>query len=727
MEINYPQRTCAHNSPPQGKPANLDPAHKERGPQMDQQQLLELCAREEPGFPGPERGTKAAKRVTVTTKRRQPQYRADQRRATPQEAKDAATLCRWLNSLELTGEFLSKPIQTDPEKDDYEQIVTDIIDQLDSRHMLPLIAVEGRPDGTINITASVTPRDTEWTGLSPMWKKATGSHTVVLTDPYERHRPVVVLLHDPKAAELLQEEISQERDTTAPNNPLAATVAALLKHHEAEEITWNGQEEYEKAGNKEWDDTYTWSDWHRPMNPDEATIPKGWLLTKNLTHVWMLQHPNQALTLARYAAGNAQAAIHMSIQARQNGREQAATGAAETAQLMAQRADTCMKQTEGLTAQNLPNSFSKEDHQETREWINKIRREAAKLPKSRLDGPNRWYADACHRLLRHKSCNTLLTLMGPAVSDPNSHPYERYLMAATTQQMCAWPSDNIYEIGNTYPIGREPDPGLARTIRQCEEEVHALWARILALLQQDMGLHISTQLQVFPALTERLSKTLVPLIACDAGFEYADVAPNADLTAFANVSRKVDEDLQDINPNARPIRGSIGWTGFYWENARIFKATTEPYPKGYPAPLAAGHIEIIKKRFAAMVPDDLTLPPNPALQPFYDMTSVIEAAVHANWHTIDTNDIQAIDDAATQEGLSTEERHSVFRNMTGGDGLLFNYLRFNSHRASLSTTHQGTTPAMTNQSAERIRTAVLKAGFPPQTVRKIQAGNRRSK
>ena len=124
-------------------------------------------------------------------------------------------------------------------------------------------------------------------------------------------------------------------------------------------------------------------------------------------------------------------------------------------------------------------------------------------------------------------------------------------MAATAQQIFAWPSDNIYEIGTDYPVGAEPDPELARVIRQCDEEIHALWTRLLMSFQKDMGLEISPRLQIFPALTERLTRTLVPLMSCDAGFEYADVHPDASLTGWVNVAQRVNEDMEEVSPNAR--------------------------------------------------------------------------------------------------------------------------------------------------------------------------------
>ena len=688
---------------------------------MEMDQIHNLCAKDGPGLPGTERGADAARRVRETVKRRMIIYRPDQRRATPQQAKDAATLCRWLNETGGEQDGGSHILEPGQPAEKFEDAIIHLAESIETKHIMAVMGLETMSDGAARLWAAVTPKDPDWTGISPLWQRAQGAHAIVLTDAANVNQPRAVVLKNPNAAGLMP---NYGDGDPAPESHLARSIEALLKHHGAATITWTDPRgrRYDPSG--EWVEDYTWSGWHAPMDPADTQEPADWRLTGNLRHTWMIMHPRQGYALARIAAINAESAIEMSREARRKGNKDAALGAAEAAQLMARRAKTCVDDTRDIIRQGIPAPEPREVYAGIRRDIVRVMKEAWELPVRRRDGPHRWYADACHRLVRHRAAGNMAIVVDTgAVSDVG--PFEHYINATTAQQVYAWPSDNIYEISEDYPIGEEPDPELARVVRQCEEDIHALWAQLLVPLQERAGLEISPKLRIFPALTERLTSTLVPLMSCDAGFEYAEIGPDEDLSSFTNMAVTTNERLERLEQgagNGQPTKGSAGWTGFYWNDKRIFKLTTEAYPKNYPAGLAQSHIDIIEQRFAAMVPDDPSLPVNPVLQPFYHMLATMEAAANAEWHTINGDDIESVDDEARKLGLNTPERAGIFDSLTGDDPLLLNYLRSNSNLESLSPRRKERTKiTLTPEAADRVRATALKAGFPNNAVDRIQS------
>ena len=656
---------------------------------MTPEELEAICIKEGPGMPGPKRGRAAAARVYLSKKRGQPTYRANQRRATQQEAQDAAVLCRWLNA---EGAMPARTAAAAPPggPEDVEDIIFSMLAEQNLKHLIALAHVELAQDGRIIVTSSLTPRHPEWTGLSPLLSTAAACEATIAADQEVHGLPGLVVIHTGEAAKHLQGPDGQPH--SEPPAGAASHLAEILRHHGARTVRWLSLEA--QTGANETPDPYTWASWHYDMPPELHASPEGWTLSRNLMHTWMIQDTSQAIALAKYALTNAEAAVSMASQARIENREQAAQGAALAAKLMADRGQTCIDQGTALIRQGAPSVDSPQELDELAARARRIRRDAQALPAPRPARAQRWYADACHRLLRHKSCTTMVPKMLRELAQARDD-YHRYVMTLSCQQICAWPSDNIYDIPEDYPVGQEPDPDLARTIRLCDEEMNAVRAHILAPVNDAAVTEISPGLEPFPDLTRRLRGTLVPTVGCDGGFEYAELGPEDQAVGMTHISS--------------------GWTGFYWEGRRIFKGAAEAYPPGYPTPLAVGHALQLELRFAAMVSDDPDADYNANLQPFYTMYATAAAAAQNGWHTIGAPQIAQLDSAARAGGLSPEEIRAVFTALTDGDRHLAAHLAYNSDLDSVALDpEQEPAPPLqlSNERAGRIRGAALAAGFP---------------
>ena len=658
---------------------------------MTPENLEAICTKEGPGMPDAERGRRAAARVQTTTKRGKTTHRPNHRRASQEEAHDAATLCRWLNA-ENAMIARTADIQSTADPGEMEYLISTMIGPAPLRHLVAIAHLEDTGNGRITVTAGLTPRNPDWTAVSPLWQRANAHRALITADTELRNQPALVMIFNARAWETLL----QTADLNVLEKPAqggASHLAEILRHHGAAEVHWIPNEA-ETSGPDGPPDPYTWSSWVSDMPEDLKTSPNGWTLNRNLLHTWLLQDVVQATTLAEYADTNARAAISMAQQARREGREQAAHGAAIAAALMARRAQTCLDQAAGLARQGAPGHESANQIAELSARVRSTQSQIGQLPATKGDSDQLWYADACHRLLRHRSCTEMVPTMLEAARYVPNTGYNQYIMALTGQQICAWPSDNIYEIPQDYPVGREPDPELASVIRISEEEMNTAAAHVLAQLNGAATTALSPQLALFPELAQRLQSTLVPAVGCDCGFEYAKLGPRED-------------DATHV---------SVGWTGFYWQGTRHFKGAAEAYPKDYPGPLVKGHATQLQMRFAAIVPDGPDAAYNPGLQPFYNMYAAIEAAAANGWHTITGDNINQLDDAAQAEGLSLEDRKVMFRTLTGNDPSLAGYLAYNSDREAAETEFgrhpNRPSPRLPRESARRLENAARAAGFP---------------
>ena len=552
--------------------------------------------------------------------------------------------------------------------------------------------MEADADGSITVTGGFTPRHPDWTGLSPLWENAPNTQPMILADRTLQGQPGLVLMHTEEAARLLIEPDDMPLEIIPEGT--ASHLAGILRHHGARSVRWKSVAEQDGVAGPT--DPYTWSSWHYQIPAELMTPPEGWTLSRNLLHTWMIQDVGQALTLAMYAVNNAEAAVNMAEQAQNENRGQAAEGGVLAAQLMADRAQTCFDQAVGLIRQGAPHGQSTAELERLAERIRITRRQTQAPPPPRKGRAQRWYADACHRLLRHKSCTTMVPQMLDAITLARND-YQRYLMTSTCQQICAWPSDNIYEIPEEYPIGGEPDPELASTVRLCDEEMNALYARTLAPMNDAALTEFSPGLEPYPELMNRLRHTLLPAVGCDCGFEYA----------------ALNTEVRELGIS----HASVGWTGFSWEGRRIFKAAAEAYPAGYPAPLAKGHAIQLEMRFAALVSDDPDADYNRNLQPFYIMYSAIKGAADSGWHTITGPQMERLAKAFRAEGLSDEDAKSMIAVLTGNNQDLIDYLTYNSN-TDTDTLFMipGREPRrrlqLSKERAGRLRAAALAAGFP---------------
>ena len=683
------------------------------------EEILATCIQEGPGTPGPERGRAAAQRVRLQTKKGRSTYRPDHRRATQQQAQDAAVLCRWLNAeAALPARSAAVPPPATPEQVD--DLMNTMLASHDPRLLIAMAHVEAHEGGHVVVSAALAPRHQDWTGISPMWQRADSCETLLTAGP--GGRPNLVVIHEGNSRQLLT---GPEAPVPVKDIPEGAPslLARILRHHGAATIGWLSFE----SQRGEDPDSHTWANWHYAMPEELTKPPEGWTLSRNLLHSWLIQDTGQATSLAMYAAANADGAVGMAEQAREEKREAAARGAAAAARLMADRAQKCLDQGRMLARQGVPQENSPQEIRELSTRIHRTRQRAQALPappinpKSQANQDQLWYADACHRLLRHKSLTTMADAMLEGIGGPASgNDYHRYLMTLSAQQICAWPSDNIYEIPGEYPIGHEPDPELASAVRLCEEQTHTVLAHMLVPLNSASPTDISPYLEDYPELAQRLRSTMVPAVGCDAGFEYARYAA--------------------APPEIGPVSASVGWTGYFWRGRRIFKGAAEAYPMTFPPQMAAGHTMLLEMRFAALVSDDPDAFYNPRLMPFYSMYMAMDAAANNGWHTIADGKIAQVDAAAQAEGLPPEQVRAVFAALTGGDPALANYLGYNSPLPSVVTappavTHQGdpdphgrdlgTRQApppplrISREAAAHIRDAAIAAGFPSRHVARI--------
>ena len=625
------------------------------------EEILAICTQEGPGTPGPERGRAAAQRVRLQTKKGRSTYRPDHRRATQQQAQDAAVLCRWLNAeAALPAKFAAVPPPATPEQ--VEHLINTMLAAIDFRHLTAVAHVEAKEEGHVIVSAGTAPRHQDWAGISPIWQQATGCEALITAGPAATGRAGLVVLHERGSRQLLTRPDSPVPGDVPEGAP--SLVAGILRHHGAATVGWLSFDP-QPGGDP---DPFTWASWHYTMPEEFTNTPDNWTLSRNLLHTWLIQDTGQASTLAMYAAANANGSVGMAEQAREEGRETAARGAAAAALLMADRAQKCLDNGQMIAQQGFPQQKSAQELQELAGRIRRSRQQAQSMPGSTVSNASReerWYADACHRLIRHKSLTTMAPSLLWDIENKAENEFHQYVMSVTAQQICSWPSDNIYEIPEPYPIGREPDPELASAVRLCDEQTHAVKAHLLSPLNQTAGTAVSPYLADFPELVQRLRRTLVPAVGCDCGFEYARYAA--------------------APPEVGPVHGSVGWTGFFWDGVRIFKGAAEAYPKNFPAGMVKGHTMQLEMRFAALVPDDPGAPYNPRLQPFYTMFLAMDAAANNGWHTITDGEIAQVDAAAQDQGLPPDQVRAVFAALTGGDPALANYLGYNSPLPSVAT------------------------------------------
>ena len=683
------------------------------------EEILAICIQEGPGTPGPERGRAAAQRVRPSTKRGKSTYRPDHRRATQQQSQDTAVLCRWLNA-ENAMPKRTAAIEAQSTPAQVESLIGSMLGATPPRHLLALAYIEGTGDGRMTVTAGFTPRNPDWAGISPLWANAQGHEALIAADTGTAGLPGLVVMHDDEAWKLLLEpdddQLLEEPPEGAPSQ-----LANILRFHGAVNVHWipDGPD----APSNRSAGPFTWASWHYTMPEEFTNAPDDWTLSRNLLHFWLIQDTAQASTLAMYAAANANDSVGIAEHAREEGRETAARGAAAAALLMADRAQKCLDNGRMIAQQGIPQQKSAQELQELAGRIRRTRQQAQSMSGSNVSSASReqrWYADACHRLIRHKSLTTMAASLLWDIENKAESDFHRYLMTLTAQQICTWPSDNIYEIPEPYPIGREPDPELASAVRLCEEQVHTVKARLLLPMNEASPTDISPALEDYPDLAQRLRGTLVPAVGCDCGFEYS---------RFAAAPAEVG-----------PVHGSVGWTGFFWEGRRIFKGAAEAYPKTFPPQMVAGHTALLEMRFAALVSDDPNAPHNPRLQPFYTMFLAMDTAADHGWHTITAADIARVDAAAQDQGLSPEQARAVFAALTGGDPALANYLGYNSPLPSVVTAPPGVTyqndpdpygrdlgprqappPPLriSRESAGRIQGAALAAGFPARAAARV--------
>ena len=682
---------------------------------MDTPELVALCTRSAPGLPDPERAKEAASRVRTTTKKGKVAYRPDQRRASKTQAKDAATLARWLNA---RADLDDTVVTALPEE--AHDAMSVLADRTSTKHLLGIIHVDTAGSGRLIFTVDATPRDPEWAGLSPYWELAEGTTAALVADPKEPNRPYCVLLHSPTATEVLM-----EGDAASDEIPegFGQTIAAMLRHHGAVAVQWYESIDEDDDGGGE--GPHTWASWHYDMPKGFPSQPEGWTLTQHIGHTWMLEQPNQAISMATYAKNNAEATVLMSEAATRRGVHDAATGAAIAARLMADRAQVCLNTAYGLSQQGALIYVPRTTVELLSDEINQLIKDAGRLPDRRNPGPHRWYADMAHRLLRHKSATVMLpALLGDI--DPASGDLQRHhMLVSTLQQICTWPTENIYNVAD-YPVGSEPDPGLAAAVKACDEEMHTCLAMALATLNDRLGTQISPLLSKFPALEARLRGALLPITSCAGGFEYAELAAEAALDEIVPGIPRVNQDLEPLQPSSPADVASIGWAGFIWKNTRIFKGLAEAYPKGYPKEFVFQHHHLMQQRLASIIPDDPDAPWIPTIQPFATMLAAIEAAMNEDWHTIDVAAIGMLDDAASNQGLDNSETHRLLYAMAGSNISLMHYLRYNSDRASTSPDPENerpkAAPTLTGAQAEHLRTAAARAGFPQASCRRISQG-----
>ena len=277
---------------------------------MTPEELEAICTKEGPGMPTAERGRRAAARVYLTTKKGRSTYRANQKRATQQEAQDASTLCRWLNA-EAAMPAWKSTIPPPPDADEVETVIFQMLGGQNLRHLVAQALVEADADGSITVTGGFTPRHPDWTGLSPLWENAPNTQPMILADRTLQGQPGLVVMHTEEAARLLIEPDDMPLGIIPQGT--ASHLAGILRHHGARSVRWKSVAEQDGVAGPT--DPYTWSSWHYQIPAELMTPPEGWTLSRNLLHTWMIQDVGQAVTLAMYAVNNAEAAVNMAEQA----------------------------------------------------------------------------------------------------------------------------------------------------------------------------------------------------------------------------------------------------------------------------------------------------------------------------------------------------------------------------------------------------------------------------
>ena len=160
---------------------------------------------------------------------------------------------------------------------------------------------------------------------------------------------------------------------------------------------------------------------------------------------------------------------------------------------------------------------------------------------------------------------------------------------------------------------------------------------------------------------------------------------------------------------------------FIWNEQRIIKGAAEAYPKDYPALMAQGHVHSLNMKAAELIPEVPNAPYNPKIQPFVTMAMTIEQAAQMDWHTINSEDITALDDAAQAQGLDTLTRYRLFSALAANDDLLLTYLRYNSERRSLvpPETPLPPLPRFPAEAVTRLQNVARRSGLPHQAAARI--------
>ena len=689
-----------------------------------------LTGRNCPNIPSDKRLLNDGKRMGFRSKHGISLAKPNLQNASQQERQDATILARWVNAQQHRASALADLAEDPTQTSDgmFERLFElakighskRMIGTANARRISP-----PRP-GTIPDDAALlamgcdsVPRESDWIGISPVWEDFKDTQVVVIESNIVPGEPGLIIGMPPDDVGSSFQGMTDGRDFPD-GNP--ETVRDILLWHGAQAAHWcriNGRDP--EAMNQLEERGYTGTGtltWHRHREEEDTTawtIPStGWSMPE-LTHFWQIQSAEEAMTISEYAITMAEAAMGMSEEALRDGNEAAAQGATLAAKTMAERA--VRSASVGMQIGELDSRVPPKVREQTRQVFseaNSLHSVIQRQHVSKKRGSHSWYAEACHRLLRHSQFIPLTQrFMDEEAATTRTTDEVLFGKALMLQQFSTWPSADIYDVGKM-EVGSEPDPELGAVVRRKDQEVRDAIAPVLATCNERLTTRTSPFIRIFPELERKLRNTLFPLAGCMTGFEYASARPDSDMARAMIKGNTVTDQLEPVEFPAGPYTGSVGWTCFVWMQERIAKAVPEAYPKGFPPQIAYEHASQIRATFEDLIADEEAGTYDTWKQPFAQMLFSLEHAIENNIHTLNGDDIAALDDAAIAEGLDVQARHTMFREITLYNNL-FTYLTYNSPRESIAL--RGSKPrrekkTLSQKTADKLAAAARDVGVP---------------
>ena len=224
--------------------------------------------------------------------------------------------------------------------------------------------------------------------------------------------------------------------------------------------------------------------------------------------------------------------------------------------------------------------------------------------------------------------------------------------------------DGLIEPEDIPPEDVSAEESLTNQAAEARETMQHLVEPMLKGYDESLPADVSPTIAAVPDLAKTLRDTITPPAGALIGFHITGPWIRKQM-GFPDRSR---ED-QENEPDVTIIHISIVHNG-----RKVIKRLEEPYPKGYPAKLAAVHASIANQMLDEAIKSKLDNPLACEDQTLENMIGTLEQAIRTNMHDVTGSQIKHVLETAAKHGCPPAAQASMLSAATLGDRRLANAL-----------------------------------------------------